>query len=221
MADGELKTVGSTFFLKKRFGTGYKLICEKGIGCDSIRLLELLKIFVPDVKMDTDSQQEVSFVINEENLPIFHDIFKSLEDNSERLKVKSFGCSLTTLEEVFIKIGNDAYDKNHKNGFGIDDEKEIADIETVFELENSPLPKKVTGVNLLIYQCEAIILKKFFYLRRNYAPIIMNGLMSFWLIYVILAESVVQFTANNVLNISFESYKETITVVAEHKPNVT
>lgn len=221
MSDGELKTVGSSFFLKKRFGTGYKLICVKEIGCDSIRLLELLKSFVPDVKMDTDSQQEVSFVVNEENLPRFHEIFKSLEDNSDKLKVRSFGCSLTTLEEVFIKIGNDAYDKSHKSVFAIDDEKENDDIETVVELDNSSPPKKITGVSLLIHQCEAIILKKFFYLRRNYAPIIWNGFMSFWLIYVILAESFVQFTSNDVLDISFGSYRETITVVAEHKPNVT
>lgn len=222
MTDGELKTVGSSFFLKKRFGTGYKLICEKVIGCDTRRLYELLKSFVPNVKMETDSQQEVSFVIGEENLPRFHEIFKILEDNSESLKVSSFGCSLTTMEEVFLKIGSDAYDKTNKNGFTIDDEKEIAEIsETIVDLETVSKPTKVTGVNLAIYQCEAIILKKFFYLRRNYAPIIWYGFLSFWLIYVILAESVVNFTSIDSMNISMGEYKETTTVLAEHKPNET
>ena len=109
MAEGELKTVGSSFFLKKKFGAGYRLVCVKAARCQVDSIYELLKGFMPDVKMVSNAQTEITFIISESHLPSFEEIFKALEDNSERYGISSFGCSLTTLEEVFLKIGSDSY----------------------------------------------------------------------------------------------------------------
>lgn len=218
MANGELKTVGSSFFLKKRFGTGYKLICEKANGCDAIAVKALLKRFVPDVKLSAESKAEVSFIISEESLPKFHGMFKAMEDNSVNLKISSFGCSLTTLEEVFIKIGSEAFSSTqHKNGLAIEDLATNAD-ETVVDFDNFVPSEKVTGVTLWFYQVEAIILKKFFYLRRNYATIIWYGCLSALLIYLILAESNFEFDEVKSLNITFDAYRETVTTLELNYP---
>lgn len=219
MGDGELKTVGSSFFLKKRFGTGYKLICEKGNDCDTNAVMELLKSFVPDVKLDTDTSAEATFILSEDNLPRFHEIFKALEDDSANLKVMSFGCSLTTMEEVFLKIGSDAFDvKNHKKEFHADDEKDDDENATVIDLCNFTPSAKVTGLILVIYQFTAIIYKKCFYLRRNYTSIIWYSFLSVWLVYIILAESPFEFEDSDSLKISFDSYEDSITIIEVNKP---
>ena len=45
-------------------------------------------------------------------------MFQDFEENSEELGVKSFGVSMTTLEEVFLKIGEEeeAEEENKENG---------------------------------------------------------------------------------------------------------
>jgi ATP-binding cassette, subfamily A (ABC1), member 3 len=217
MADGELKTVGSSFFLKKRFGTGYRLICEKKNGCRAQKLEEVLKNFADDVKLESDSQTEVTFILSEENQYIFHDIFKFLEDNSEKLKISSFGCSLTTMEEVFLKIGSDSLNDQKKevkasNGATIHEQDEENDV-SVIDFDNCVQYEKVKGLKLIMYQCEATILKKFFYLRRNYSPIIYYLLLIILLIYLFLATPIEDFYSTQSLDISLEKYQETTTIL--------
>lgn len=220
MVDGKLKTVGSSYFLKNRFGTGYKIICEKGGFCDSNAVLELLRSFVPDVKIVSDSHEEVTLNIPEEHLPSFREIFKSLEDNADKLDVSSFGCSLTTLEEVFLKIGND----DIKDEGNICDEFDLNDLgdsfsdDTRVDFDQICRAEKVTGMALLLHQFEGIILKKFCYLRRNYAPIIWYSVLSVWLIYIILAETIFEFSNPQSLNITLGSYRDTVTLLESSDP---
>lgn len=224
MSDGELKTVGSSFFLKKRFGTGYKLICEKASDCDSFAVMDLLRSFVPDVMMESDSPTETTFIIREEYLPRFSEVFKALEDDSTKLNVSSFGCSLTTLEDVFLKIGSDSFklqdscksenDLEERNDDSFDDN-------TMVEFEHFVSSAKLSGAKLWLNQCEAIILKKFFYLRRNYFPIIWYGFLSVWLIYIILADSIFEFSDQESLAITLGDYKETVTLVEVQEQGLT
>lgn len=110
MSNGTLKTVGSSLFIKKRFGTGYRLVCVKTMNCQSHIILDLLKSFVHDITMLSSSLTEVTFNIAESHSPLFEKMFKVLEDSSEKLGITSFSCSLTTLEEVFLKVGSDSND---------------------------------------------------------------------------------------------------------------
>lgn len=214
MVDGALKTVGSSYFLKNRFGTGYKIICEKGSFCESLTVLEHLMRFVPDVKIVSDSHSEVTFNISEEHLPSFREIFKSLEDNADTLDISSFGCSLTTLEEVFLKIGTDDFQtETLKDEFDIEDLGDSFSEETSVHIEQAQQPAKVTGITFIAHQIEATIYKKFCYLRRNYAPLIWLCFMTVWLIYIILAESVIEYSEQQPITITLKSYKETVTLL--------
>jgi ATP-binding cassette, subfamily A (ABC1), member 3 len=219
MADGELKTVGSSYFLKKRFGVGYKLTCEKKKAFRTDKLLEVLKNFAEDVKIESDSQTEVTFLLTENHQPIFHEIFKSLEDNSEKLKLGYFGCSLTSLEEVFLKVGSDTLQiektsertSDNQNEFTIEELDEEVDT-SVVDFYNFIPSEKVKGMTLMMYQCEATILKKVFYLRRNYSSIIWYGFLSILLVYLVLSDPI-EFNEPESLNISLDVYKDTLTLV--------
>lgn len=103
MADGDLKTVGSSFFLKKKFGVGYRLVTVKGPGCDPKQLTSLLSKYIPGIQIETNIGSELTYILNEDFIGLFKTIFAELESNTDALKISSFGVSLTTLEEVFLK----------------------------------------------------------------------------------------------------------------------
>lgn len=172
MNEGQLQTVGSSFFLKKRFGSGYKLICVKKQGCHPRDILQVLTEFAPDAQLESDAQTEAVFIIKEDHLPNFPSMFKRIEDESETLRISSFGCSMTSLEEVFIKVGSaNKSDQQHQSGLEF----------------NDFLPsKRVTGLKLALYQIHAMLLKKFHYTRRNFYSIGWLTLMSVFIMYLCL-----------------------------------
>lgn len=46
---------------------------------------------------------ELTYLLNEDQSSVFERMFRDLENNSEELGITSYGVSLTTLEEVFMK----------------------------------------------------------------------------------------------------------------------
>lgn len=208
MAEGQLRTVGSSFFLKKKFGTGYRLICVKEPACDANLILDMLKQYAPDTIMESDVQREAIFIISEEHFPTFEHIFKRLEDNAEKLRVSSFGCNLSTLEEVFLKLGTESYS-------GEDEHDAPASISgsAAILIDESELSMKITGAKLMLYQIEAMTLKKFYYLRRNYRSILYMAIFTVWMTIALMSAPKISFNSVPPLDISFSTYDGSTTVI--------
>lgn len=51
MAKGELQACGSSFFLKKKYGSGYHLIMVKSPTCRVDLVTTLLKRYIPTIKV--------------------------------------------------------------------------------------------------------------------------------------------------------------------------
>lgn len=210
MAEGQLRTVGSSFFLKKKFGTGYKLICVKEPECDANLTLEVLKEYAPDASMESNAQTEAVFIISESHLPKFQHIFKRLENEAKQLKISSFGCSLSTLEEVFLKLGTDSNTANDE------EQTDGATNSATIILNDSTTSAKVTGATLMMYQTEAMFLKKFHYLRRNYKSILYMAVFSVWMIVVLMSAPKLSINVVPPREITFTSYEDTTTVVQDN-----
>lgn len=103
MSQGKLRAVGSSFFLKKQFGVGYHLVCVKKASCDTSKVTDILRNFIPDIRVETDIGTELSYLLDEQNISVFQTMLQTLEKKSEELNIESYGISLTTLEEVFLK----------------------------------------------------------------------------------------------------------------------
>lgn len=205
MNEGQLQTVGSSFFLKKKFGSGYKLICVKDQGCNPSNILNVLSEFAPDVQLESNAQTEAVFIIKEDYLPAFPSMFKRIEDESKNLRISSFGCSMTTLEEVFMKVGSDANKSNHRK-------------QSNLEFNDFIPSKKVTGMKLLLYQAYAMMLKKFHYTRRNFYSIGWLTLMSIFITYILMIAPIeFDFIYRELQplpqNVSLSSYNKTIAAV--------
>jgi len=84
-------------------GVGYHLYVVKNASCVAENILEAIKIHVPEVGLESDVGAELSFVLPKEQSSKFEELFCHLEQNQNVLGIDSFGASITTLEEVFLK----------------------------------------------------------------------------------------------------------------------
>ncbi|EAT39839.1 AAEL008386-PA, partial [Aedes aegypti] len=206
MAVGELKAVGLSFFLKKRFGVGYRLVCVKDEVCNVGNLETLLKKYIPDIECDTDIGTELSFVLNENYTSIFQHMLRDLEDNAERLGVKNYGISLTTLEEVFLKVGSDSYAL---------DKKQI----TNGRYETAPEPNMASTVRrkhrLMINQVRSMFLKKMISTKRSWVQQLVQALIPiyFMVVTVVIVRAFPGLNNLPPLPISVYNYSSTTTVL--------
>ncbi|XP_062556229.1 phospholipid-transporting ATPase ABCA3-like [Armigeres subalbatus] len=223
MADGVLKAVGSSFFLKKRFGVGYRLICVKNTDCDVGTLENLLKAYIPDIEYDTDIGTELSFVLNESYTPIFQHMLQDLEDNAHRLGIKNYGISLTTLEEVFLKVGSDSniLDKSQTTN---ELHATVSDLNmaSTVELyaENQSL---LSGIELTLNQIRSMFLKKMISTKRSWAQLLIQAIIP---VYFMVATVVIVRAFPGLKNlpplpISVHNYSSTITLLETNTMNDT
>lgn len=212
MTEGRLRTVGSSFFLKKKFGTGYRLTCVKrdGFKCDNIKAV--VERYAPgSVYLECEGQSEATYVISEDKLPVFENIFKDLEDNLDDLKINNFGCSLTTLEEVFLKLGVESYD----------DETDGRQSDQVPINLQEEINYNVQGTALIFYQIEAVLIKKFHILRRTWKQILYIAIFSAWMIFVLMSAPKISFNEVDPLKISFDTYHDTTTILESDNEEMT
>uniref|UniRef100_A0A914C294 ABC transporter domain-containing protein n=1 Tax=Acrobeloides nanus TaxID=290746 RepID=A0A914C294_9BILA len=114
MSHGELQCCGSSMFLKNIYGAGYHLVVVYKRGEENYAdTLDLLKRFCPDAEMHSSVGVEATFLLASENRPRFPEMFKYLEGCQDSLGIESFGVSITTMEEVFLKV-NEVADERKK-----------------------------------------------------------------------------------------------------------
>ncbi|KDO21519.1 hypothetical protein SPRG_12483 [Saprolegnia parasitica CBS 223.65] len=105
MADGALRCVGSSLFLKNRFGAGYTLTLVKAHADVDISDLEhLVHAFVPSATLHSNVAAEVAFQLPTDHASAFPGLFRALDTQMADVGVTSYGVSVTTLEDVFINV---------------------------------------------------------------------------------------------------------------------
>ncbi|XP_049868932.1 phospholipid-transporting ATPase ABCA3-like [Pectinophora gossypiella] len=109
MAGGRLQCIGTPYFLKKHYGTGYKLTIVKGDNCDVDQVTQFFKKYVPDIKENTNIGSELTYILTTEHVAKFPDMLKEFENVKDALLVSSYGLSVTSLEEVFMKAGAEEF----------------------------------------------------------------------------------------------------------------
>ena len=66
-------------------------------------LTKIIKSHVPNAQMVTHAGAEISFVLPRDQCHVFEELFARLEEDQEKLGIDSFGVSVTSMEEVFLK----------------------------------------------------------------------------------------------------------------------
>ena len=107
MAQGQVRCAGSPMFLKRAFGVGYVCTVIKRDAAKSAPILAAVRKFVPEASVATNVGAELGLRLPLSASSLFPQLFASLEADSAALGVDSFGVSVTTLEDVFLKVAHD------------------------------------------------------------------------------------------------------------------
>ena len=108
MTQGKLACIGAPLFLKKRYGIGYQLILTKATAqCIEDNVHWFVKRHVVDAERVKSSAGEMVWRLPFVAITQFAALFSELEAEKSSLNVGSYGVSMTTLEECFIRIAED------------------------------------------------------------------------------------------------------------------
>ncbi|XP_077990027.1 phospholipid-transporting ATPase ABCA3-like [Glandiceps talaboti] len=105
MANGELICSGSSLFLKNKYGVGYHMTLVKTSTSDTEMVDKFITSYVPDAKCTSNVGSELSYTLPKESTGQFKDMFEELESKMADFGINSYGVSVTTMEEVFMKVG--------------------------------------------------------------------------------------------------------------------
>eukprot|EP01135_Chromosphaera_perkinsii_P001854 Nk52_evm3s212 gene=Nk52_evmTU3s212 len=122
IANGRLRCVGSSLFLKSHYGVGYHLTFVKKdayssqngeiVAADDDDRLEknvsnFLSQYLPSFDVSANLGSELSYTVASQHSQYFEKLFTELEPKLDSLGLSSYGISVTTLEEVFLAVGNE------------------------------------------------------------------------------------------------------------------
>ncbi|XP_071963813.1 cholesterol transporter ABCA5-like [Antedon mediterranea] len=134
ISNGKLRCFGSSLFLKNRFGIGYKLGMVTELSCNHDAVKDLIVSKVSDAKVIRSHGMELTFQLPLKDMNFFTELFKELESKNENgeekskmLGIQSYGVSMTTLEEVFLKIGEEADLEKERADGGLVNDGIVAD----------------------------------------------------------------------------------------------
>ncbi|CAG03062.1 unnamed protein product [Tetraodon nigroviridis] len=108
ISQGQLKCVGSSMYLKIKCGVGYHLRrvslppgSEKL--CETEKIRSLVEHHVPKAKLSQQHEAELTFTLPFESMDTFPGLFTELDCQPD-LGVINYGVSMTTLEDVFLRL---------------------------------------------------------------------------------------------------------------------
>uniref|UniRef100_A0A4W5N7S5 ABC transporter domain-containing protein n=1 Tax=Hucho hucho TaxID=62062 RepID=A0A4W5N7S5_9TELE len=107
ISQGQLKCVGSSLYLKTKCGVGYHLrmsICER---CEVDSVTSLVKHHVPKAELSRQQEAELTFTLPFESMDTFSGLFSELDCRPD-LGIINYGVSMTTLEDVFLRLEAEA-----------------------------------------------------------------------------------------------------------------
>lgn len=107
MSSGQVKCCGSALFLKKVFNAGYHLRISKSHNWNQVAFDELigLKYNLKD-KLENLTPHELMYKFDaDETGQVLPALFDDLEKAKERVGIFGFGITVSTMDDVFMKIG--------------------------------------------------------------------------------------------------------------------
>ncbi|XP_022253456.1 ATP-binding cassette sub-family A member 3-like [Limulus polyphemus] len=173
MSEGEIRCCGSPLFLKKKYGAGYHVVMVKEPHCDVTATSNLIYSYVPNAELESNVGAELSFSLPNDGCPYFEKLFTELENRKTELGISSYGASITTMEEVFIKVGEYS-NADIKNILKQDEDEEINMNRESINQETGEVTTMELSVDRSIgivrfgQQFQALLTKRVIYTLRNW-----------------------------------------------------
>ncbi|XP_051925524.1 ATP-binding cassette sub-family A member 5 [Hippocampus zosterae] len=107
ISQGRLKCVGSSLYLKTKCGVGYHLRMSINNRSDTGTISSLVQQHIPKAKLTRRQEAELNFTLPFESLAAFAGLFSELDSRPD-LGLVNYGVSMTTLEDVFLRLEAEA-----------------------------------------------------------------------------------------------------------------
>ncbi|CAG7731028.1 unnamed protein product [Allacma fusca] len=106
MAEGRLKCCGSPTFLKNKYGAGYTIRMTLKDKAKADKILSTVQNHVTNASFKgMPNSLELAVILPSlEDSAVFPSLFSDLESNKEKLGIQTVGLSLTTMDEIFMKV---------------------------------------------------------------------------------------------------------------------
>ena len=105
--EGRMRAIGTSRFLKERFGLGYMLRMSMREQVDNSLVRKMVSEYIEDVSVASAAGTEFSLRLPRAAVTVFPKMLERMENESESLGVVSYGIETTTLEEVFMRLVNE------------------------------------------------------------------------------------------------------------------
>ena len=172
MANGEAQCCGSSLFLKRKFGVGYNLTIEKTTQHEAPQIDEFIFDRIPNAIKLSEVSSETSFQLPNSSIGLFKSFFEEIDNNLGYLEIKSYGISVTTLEEVFLKVGDGVEEEEKQPNLSINQQQEERDNDAYCLIDES-----VKGSALTFLQFKAMLKMRFKLVFRELRILILEVLL--------------------------------------------
>ncbi|XP_027203135.2 phospholipid-transporting ATPase ABCA3-like [Dermatophagoides pteronyssinus] len=172
---GSLRCYGSSLFLKKHFGAGYHLRMEKrSTDIDSDLIKKIVLDHIDGAKMESSVGIELTFSLPNEQISKFGALLRRIETELND-QIVNYGISITTMEEVFLKVGSHNQQKTNESLGEIDGKSSSASAINIGNGNHSTTTTttkmvakvKNSGKKLIGQQFYALLIKRILYSIRN------------------------------------------------------
>ncbi|XP_077110841.1 ABC-type organic anion transporter ABCA8-like [Ranitomeya variabilis] len=142
LSNGRLKCVGSSLFLKRKWGIGYHLRMQVSPSCNPEAITSLVQEHVSSAKLSTQNVEDLTFTLPFHKMDLFPALFSHLDEHVGA-DIVSYGVSITTLDDVFLKLEGD--EEIEKGDYGVFAPSEDESREMSSEVEDSALLMSDSG----------------------------------------------------------------------------
>ncbi|EAS01530.2 ABC transporter family protein (macronuclear) [Tetrahymena thermophila SB210] len=198
MGQGKLICCGSSEFLKDRFGVGYNLsILKQDNNVSSEPIITYIQSIIPQANVLSDVSCEITIQLKSESISKFPEMFNGIDQNKKNFQIESYGISITTLEEVFLRIAEQQSEKESQNN-NIEEKKinpESKEVKEDDQVDNFDLNQvKIKGnFELFLNHCKSQIIKRVIYFKRDKRGLFCEIVIPFLVVALGLTITLMQF----------------------------
>ncbi|XP_069511178.1 ATP-binding cassette sub-family A member 9-like [Ambystoma mexicanum] len=145
LSRGSLKCVGTSMFLKRKWGIGYHLRMHLNESCNAEEITSVVKYHIPSARLSRQHEQEMIYTLPFDNIDSFPELFSDFDTRLGH-KITDYGVSMTTLEDVFLKLeGEHSIEQADYGVFSQEQVEEERDGGSPDEMEETLLSLSETG----------------------------------------------------------------------------
>ncbi|CAJ0946140.1 unnamed protein product [Ranitomeya imitator] len=186
LSRGMVKCVGSSWFLKRKWGIGYHLRMQVSPSCNLDAITSLIQEHISSAKLSAQNVEDLTFTLPFDKMDSFPDLFSHLDEHVGT-DIVSYGVSITTLDDVFLKLEGEEIEKGDYGVFARE-QSEDESRELSLEVEDSDLLLSDSGTitvhGLALWRQQVLTVARIRFLKLKRAMINIRSIVLLLAVFI-------------------------------------